>query len=124
MTGEKNAKLICITDENSIIEAEDDLKSEDKDCTTEKHVPVKAVSSTETQTIVTLNKKDKSTQKARRNDSLKMKKLPKSFRSLQKLPKDYALSIIQYKLDFRKHCKQNPMYKKTTNIQPWILMAK
>ncbi|XP_018561085.1 uncharacterized protein LOC108903404 [Anoplophora glabripennis] len=124
ITGEKNAKLICITDENSIVEAEDNPKSEDKDCSTEKPKPVKPVSSTETQTVVTASKKNKSTQRARKNDSLKMKRLPKSSRYLQKLPKDYALSVIQYKLDFHKHCKQNPMYKKTTNVQPWILMAR
>ncbi|KAJ8923298.1 hypothetical protein NQ315_001856 [Exocentrus adspersus] len=87
-------------------------------------MPLKPVSSTETQTNVTANKKDKSTQKAKKTDSIQIKRLPKCCRYLQKLPKDYALGVIQYKLDFHRHCKQNPMYGKTSEIQPWMLMAK
>ncbi|XP_050506336.1 uncharacterized protein LOC114333175 isoform X2 [Diabrotica virgifera virgifera] len=53
--------------------------------------------------------------------SLNMKRSSKSSKYLKMLSKDYALDIIQYKIDFYKHCKTNPMYS-TTNIRPWILM--
>ncbi|KAJ8949339.1 hypothetical protein NQ314_008259 [Rhamnusium bicolor] len=123
VTGAKNAKLICIKDENSIIEPEDDSEP-DKDCQTEKVIPLK-VTSSKTQTDIKRKEKvDRSTQKSTKSALIKMNKLPKSSKCLRLLPKNYAVNIIQYKLDFYKHCKTNPMYRRTTNLQPWMLMGK
>lgn len=72
VTGEKNAKLICVIYENSSIE--DYCKSFDnKNCRMKKSIPTKAISSTEMQTIVR-----STTQMVRIINSFKMKRLPKS----------------------------------------------
>lgn len=82
-------------------------------------VPIKCVTS-QTQTDVKgREKRNKTTQRP----STKMKRLPKSSTKVETLPKEYAVSVIQYKLDFHKFCKNNSMYRKTTTILPWKLMS-
>lgn len=65
-------------------------------------------------------KKNKTTQRVLTN----IKRLVKSSKKLETLPKEYALKVIQYKLDFHKYCKNNSMYRRTTSIVPWKLMGK
>nr|XP_023027196.1 uncharacterized protein LOC111515195 [Leptinotarsa decemlineata] len=123
VTGVKNAKLICIRDDNPIIETKDDeVDLENKDYQTEKRIPLKSISSSQTQTEYNNNKTDKSTQ--RPATSISMKRLTKSSKCLEMLPKNLAVNIIQYKLDFHKHCKSIPIYRRTANILPWKLMGK
>ncbi|KAG5895895.1 hypothetical protein JTB14_000509 [Gonioctena quinquepunctata] len=120
VTGAKNAKLICIKDDNPIIETiDDDL--ENKDNQTEKCIPLKSTSTSQTQTDIN-DKSDKGTQ--RPVTAICIKRLAKSSKCLQMLPKDFALNIIQYKLDFHKHCKSIPIYRRTEKILPWKLMGK
>lgn len=119
ITGTKNAKLICIKDDNSVIESESEDQQENKNRVNEE-VPVKCVTS-QTQTDINgREKRNKTTQRPSTN----MKRLPKSSTKLETLPKEYAVSVIQYKLDFHKFCKNNSMYRKTTSIVPWKLMAR
>nr|CAI5828168.1 unnamed protein product [Callosobruchus analis] len=47
----------------------------------------------------------------------------KQLKCLKMLPKEYAVNVIQYKLDYKKYQKNNPMYRKTQNIVPWKLMG-
>lgn len=57
--------------------------------------------------------------------SIKISRLPKrSLRKLTVLPKNYALQVIQYKLEYHKFTKGNHMYAKTSQIQPWVLTGK
>ncbi|KAJ8983944.1 hypothetical protein NQ317_008646, partial [Molorchus minor] len=107
VTGEKNAKLICIKDENSIIEAKPDAEHQTK------AEPTKTVHKT----------KEKSTKKSK-TSTMKLTRRPKSSKVLQMLPKNYAVNVIQYKLDFHKFCKSDPMYRKTSTVEPWLLMGK
>lgn len=65
-------------------------------------------------------KKNKCTQ----NPSTIVKRLVKSSKKLETLPKEYAVNVIQYKLDFHKYCKNNSMYRRTTAIVPWRLMGR
>ncbi|CAG9861528.1 unnamed protein product [Phyllotreta striolata] len=56
--------------------------------------------------------------------SLNVRKTSKTSRCLlPMLPKQYAINIIQYKLDFGKYSKSIPVYKKTTKILPWVLIS-
>ncbi|XP_072385829.1 uncharacterized protein [Diabrotica undecimpunctata] len=110
----KITKVPSITSDRSV-ESEEELK----DGQTEKIIEVGSIHSG--------NKSDsdkENKERVQKNSiSLNMKRSSKSSKYLKMLPKDYALSIIQYKIDFYKHCKTNPMYS-TTNIRPWILMNK
>ncbi|CAH1963076.1 unnamed protein product [Acanthoscelides obtectus] len=47
----------------------------------------------------------------------------KQQKCLKMLPKEYAVNVIQYKLDYKKYQKNNPIYRKTQNIVPWKLMG-
>lgn len=113
----KNAKLICIKDDNSVIETDEEPESEQKDKQNEK----KSTKSSSSQTdLHGQPKKNKSTQRP----ATTIKRLPKISKQLDTLPKEFAVSVIQYKLDFNKYCKGNSMYKRTSSILPWKLMSK
>ena len=114
ITGAKNAKLICIRDDNSLVDS-DELSKIDKEVMTEKEV--KQISSG-TQTEL---KQDKRSNKS----TIKISRLPRHTRKpLTLLSKDYAINIIQYKLRYNHFHKHNPMYRKSVHIQPWVLMGK
>lgn len=116
VTGPRNAKLICIKDDNSVIESEGEKAMQEKGET----IKIKSITS-QTQTDVEgIKKKNKTTQRPSTN----LKRLHKSTRKMETLPKDYAVKVIQYKLNFNKYCKNNSMYRRTTSIVPWKLMAK
>lgn len=75
------------------------------------------LSSSETQTeFKETTKQNKST--------IKISRLAKNTKMLELLPKDYAVNVIQYKLRFIHFHKNNPMYKRSSNVQPWVLMGK
>ncbi|KAL1497465.1 hypothetical protein ABEB36_008431 [Hypothenemus hampei] len=112
ITGEKNVKLICITDDNSIDEHSELDKSVIE--------PV-AKKSSETQTD---KKNTIGTQKGRKAPNIKISRLKKSERCLPFLDKTLTMGIIQYKLEFYRYSKSNPLYKRSTACQPWILMNK
>ncbi|KAJ8959047.1 hypothetical protein NQ318_022302 [Aromia moschata] len=118
ITGEKNAKLICIKDENSIVETDgnDDAEPGNRLCQTEEGPGKGDVKSKE--------KTHKAAHKSARGPSIRMNRLPRPTRVLQMLPKTYAVNVIQYKLDFHNSCKTNPMYRKTTDVEPWMLMGR
>ncbi|XP_057663405.1 uncharacterized protein LOC130898261 isoform X1 [Diorhabda carinulata] len=111
VTGVKNAKLICIQDDNSI-ETDYDNSKDDQ---TEKSLKLNS-------DIRTDSSKENIKNGQKPYTMLSMKRSTKSTKYLQMLPKDYALNIIQYKIDFHKHCKSTPMYRKNTKMTPWILM--
>ncbi|KAF7269599.1 hypothetical protein GWI33_017350 [Rhynchophorus ferrugineus] len=95
VTGEKNARLICITDDNSIIEPEAETEATiEKICQTDDVEPTKILirpsSQTQTDFSSPCPKVSKVTQKGKQNT----------------------------------YCKSNPMYKKSTSCQPWLLMNK
>lgn len=113
VTGPKNAKLICITDDNPIKEAVVNDKTTCKTVQIQNQVEERHECSADA--AVTDHKS---------KNSLKMNRLPKSGRPLKFLPDAYAINIIQYKLEFRKISKTNPLYLKTTNLQPWVLMGR
>ncbi|XP_044272835.1 uncharacterized protein LOC123016481 [Tribolium madens] len=112
VTGAKNAKLICIRDDNSVVE--DDCKR-DKEIMTDAEIKL---TSSETQTEIEEIKKVQS------KSVVKISRLPKVNRMLQLLPKECAISIIQYKLQYSQFRKHDPMYRKSAHIQPWILMGR
>ncbi|CAH1377155.1 unnamed protein product [Tenebrio molitor] len=115
VTGVKNAKLICIRDDNSVAEADDEHRKKDKEIMTDAEVKLR---SSETQTDI---KDDK---RIRSRSAVKISRLPKATRKMLKLlPKEYAITIIQYKLRYNHFHKHNPMYRKSAHIQPWVLMG-
>ncbi|XP_068914504.1 uncharacterized protein [Tenebrio molitor] len=115
VTGVKNAKLICIRDDNSVAEADDEYRKKDKEIMTDAEVKLR---SSETQTDI---KDDK---RIRSRSAVKISRLPKATRKMLKLlPKEYAITIIQYKLRYNHFHKHNPMYRKSAHIQPWVLMG-
>ncbi|XP_019880855.2 uncharacterized protein LOC109608758 [Aethina tumida] len=113
VTGPKNAKLICITDDNPIKETVVNDKATCKTVQIQNQVEERYECNADA--AVTDHKS---------KNSLKMNRLPKSGRPLKFLPDAYAINIIQYKLEFRKISKTNPLYLKTTNLQPWVLMGR
>lgn len=110
VTGAKNAQLICIRDEDSIVEQTDnENKNEAKQSKATK---------------ITTGPNDIYGEKTSKTN-IKISRLPKKpLRQLPTLPKDYALNVIQYKLDYHKNSKKNHMYRKSSSIQPWILTGK
>lgn len=113
--GAKNAKLICIKDENSICETEPEPLDENKD--EEKHKNnelVRVSSQTQTETIKASNKMN-----------VKISRLPKKeLRTLELLPKDHIFKIAQYKLGLYDYNKSNCLYMKSAVMKPWLLMGK
>ncbi|XP_019758498.2 uncharacterized protein LOC109536639 isoform X2 [Dendroctonus ponderosae] len=129
ITGDKNARLICITDDNSGEEQPEDKEFIDnKVCQTEFDETVKTIlkTSSETQTDIkdSINKTSKGTQKSKIAANIKISRLKKSEKHLPSFDKKQALNAIQYKLDFYRFCKSNPMYKRSTTCEPWILMSR
>lgn len=114
VTGAKNAKLICIRDDNSIIVGS---SSEDEENDQQKKTKL---TSSGTQTDLKEIEPVKNTK-----STIKISRLPKNKRkALELLPKDYAVNIIQYKLEYQNLHKDNPMYRKSASVQPWMLMGK
>ncbi|RZC18424.1 hypothetical protein BDFB_009034, partial [Asbolus verrucosus] len=117
ITGAKNAKLICIRDDNSVIEVDDDGKM-NKEIMTDAEIHL-----TSSQTQTDLRQEDKN--RIRSRSAIKISRLPKANRKMLKLlPKEYAINIIQYKLRYGHFHKQNPMYRKSANVQPWVLLGR
>lgn len=119
ITGARNAKLICIKDDNSIVES-DEGSNQLETNPIENQLLIKCVASHTQTEISGKGKKNKTTQRPSTN----MKRLAKSSKKIETLPKEYAVSVIQYKLDFSKYCKNNSMYRRTASIVPWKLMSK
>lgn len=119
ITGARNAKLICIKDDNSVTESDEESNRLERN-PVENKISVKSITSHTQTEISGKEKKNKTTQRPSTN----MKRLPKSFKKIETLPKEYAVSVIQYKLDFNKYCKNSSMYRRTATIVPWKLMAK
>lgn len=113
ITGAKNAKLICIKDDNSDYE----IAPEEKRIQIE---TVKSVASHTQTELIGNERKNKCTQKP----ITCLKRMKKPSKKLETLPKENAVNIIQYKLDFHKYCKHNSMYRKTNSIVPWKLMTR
>ncbi|XP_060522246.1 uncharacterized protein LOC132699509 [Cylas formicarius] len=113
VSGEKNARLICITDDNSVAEL-----SEKDEGRSDGAVIVRTNSETQTD-IETIAK---ATQKGTKSHAVKISRLRKMGRPLQPLEKRYAINVIQYKLDFYKHRKNDLMYRKSTNCDPSVLL--
>lgn len=108
--GEKNAKLICIKDENSICE-----EDTDKDIQENKKI-VRICSQTQTEIIQNAETKNK---------NVKISRLPKkSLKPLEMLPKDYIFTVAQYKLCLYDYNKENCLYMQSVMRKPWLLMGK
>ncbi|XP_066246797.1 uncharacterized protein [Euwallacea similis] len=121
VTGDKNARLICIIDDNSLIELSE-TNEKNKELTTIEIV--KTSSETQTDFKEAHNKTSKATQKGKHTPNIKISRLRKSKRPLKSLDRGVAVNAVQYKLDFYRFCKNNPMYKRSTTCQPWVLMGK
>lgn len=122
--GSRNAKLICIKDENSICEPEsedeveqpmDSNKIEEREQKTKKVVRVS--SETQTEIIVPFVES--------KHKNVKISRLPKkSLKPLEMLPKDHVFSVAQYKLCLYDYNKGNCLYMKSILRKPWLLMGK
>lgn len=118
ISGVKNAQLICIRDDRSIIE-DTPINVEEKLTKPETSV---CVCETQTDVANLIESSIKLNDNFSSKTSVKISRLPKkSLKNLDMLPKDVALNVIQYKLDFGNVNKKNHMYKKSDKIQPWIL---
>lgn len=121
ISGAKNAQLICIRDDDSII---DEIISNKEH---KEEIQLGITSETQTSFLENVNKPLSKTNENEfaSKTSVKISRLPKiTLRPLQVLPKEIALNVIQYKLDFNKNSKKNHMYKKNDKIQPWILTGR
>ncbi|XP_022916303.1 putative leucine-rich repeat-containing protein DDB_G0290503 [Onthophagus taurus] len=118
ITGVKNAKLICIKDEepslNSLNEIEENIlnpelikKIKDDECLNKsKEIDVMPKPYPD------------------RISKIKISRLPKcSLKCLKMLPRKYALDILEYKVNYGKARKGNHMYKKSATKHPWIVMG-
>lgn len=122
--GERNAKLICIKDENSICEPEPEIEVEpiDSNKIAENHHENKKLVrvSSETQTDIIppiIETKSKT--------NVKISRLPKkALKPLELLPKEYIFTIAQYKLCLYDYNKTNCLYMKSAMRKPWLLMGK
>lgn len=114
MTGAKNARLICIKDDDSLTEPEPPATSLPK--LSSKH-------SSETDNLHNGDSRRNLDGNGDKDVRLKVSRLPrKKFRKLEMLPKEYALGVLQYKLEFQNAKRENPMYKKSAMIKPWNLV--
>ncbi|XP_045477437.1 uncharacterized protein LOC123682722 isoform X2 [Harmonia axyridis] len=121
VTGTKNAQLICIKDDNSIVSImnENSTSQGDSPESIKKSVKSAEVQTSQSELIEeAVYRLDKS------RSNIKINRVKRPRRMLQLLPKEYAINIIQYKLMFYKHHKGNYMYKKTSTTKPWQLMDK
>ncbi|XP_066151818.1 uncharacterized protein [Euwallacea fornicatus] len=117
VTGTKNARLICIIDDNSLIEPSG---ADGKDSELAAVGIVKT--SSEAQTDIT--ETSKATQKGKHAPNVKISRVRKTEKPLKSLDRRVAVNAVQYKLDFYRFCRNNPMYKRSTSCQPWVLMGK
>lgn len=115
--GAKNAKLICIKDENSICEPEPEPEPLDANKAEEKHERnelIRVSSQTQTDTVKAANKMN-----------VKISRLPKkTLKTLELLPKEHIFTIAQYKLGLYDYNKTNCLYMKSAVMKPWLLMGK
>lgn len=130
--GPKNARLICIRDDNSIIEPEDEKeetnnkKHEEKETNKEVHM---VSSDTQTEAIPVKEKVPEANVYGNQvakvpKMRVKISRLPKNDKQLNLLPKELMINIVQYKLELHKLSRNNPMYKKSSTVIPWLLMGK
>lgn len=101
-SGEKNARLVCITDYNEVNVDE---------CDDKRDAGMQTQADSELKTV----KNDK---------RVKISRLAHKLHPLSMLPANYGVNIIKYKLEFKEHCKRNPLYVKTEQLQPWVLLEK
>lgn len=112
--GQKNAKLICIKDENSICEPDSETEDNNQHDVVKKVVRI--CSQTQTEIIPAVETKNK---------NVKISRLPKkSLKPLEMLPKDYIFTVAQYKLCLCDYNKGNCLYMKSAMRKPWLLMGK
>ncbi|KAK9888328.1 hypothetical protein WA026_000584 [Henosepilachna vigintioctopunctata] len=114
VTGAKNAQLICIKDDNSIVEEVEE--------STKHVVPQNSPRKTPKHSDVHSSKSELTMDEVKTfpsRMSIKISRINRSRRVLQPLPRQYVVNIIQNKLLFHKECKSNYMYRQTPNGKPW-----
>lgn len=131
--GPKNARLICIRDDNSIIEPEPEPEQIELQPIEPPPPEIHRVSSeTQTDTTHEPQPKNNASQESVTNKeskhttmSVKISRLPRNNRKqLELLPKELMINVVQYKLEMHKLFRNNPLYKKSSNVTPWLLTGK
>ncbi|XP_018330196.1 uncharacterized protein LOC108740393 [Agrilus planipennis] len=112
ITGPKNAKLI------HMVRNEDDAS--EVEASRERHQEIDTNNCNDQAPMVCGDEKPKKVQTKTKGGLIRLKASP--LKQLDLLPKNEVVEIVKYKVNYSKFSKCSCMYRKSSKMQPWILL--